>query len=418
MLKSLSIYTIASFLNAGIPFFLLPILTNVLLPSDLEKLFILQIIVQFLIPIVCLGNNHLVSVDYFKIDFEDFKSLFSTALIVPFIGLFLFTLIIYFFSPFLSNLFNIPPFWFYLTPLFAFLFFVPNLYLLMIRNMKKPIKFAIFQIFWTLSNLTLSILFVVYLSYGWEGRIMGVVISNIIFFLVGILLLFKLNLVVKSIKKQHFKNILFFGIPLIFHQLGGLIVNKSDAFFIDIMCAEGQLGIYMVGYQIGMIIMILQAALEKAWTPHLFSKLKNENFDKVKMVKVIYLIWVLLIFSAFVLSLIAPLLFKYYITNPVYKTSIKFVFWIALSYSFLGIYKTLTGFIFYLKKNKVLATLTLSNAIVNLILNYFLINIYGTIGAAYATLISMIGISLIAFILVSIYSPLPWLFFFKLKRNN
>ena len=50
LLKSISVYTFANVLNASIPFFLLPILTNTLTPEDYGLISIFQLILSLTIP--------------------------------------------------------------------------------------------------------------------------------------------------------------------------------------------------------------------------------------------------------------------------------------------------------------------------------------------------------------------------------
>ena len=92
----------------------------------------------------------------------------------------------------------------------------------------------------------------------------------------------------------------------------------------------------------------------------------------------------------------------------------KYVFWVGLSYLFWGGYLIFSGFIFYLKKTRVLAYLAILNVTLNLGFNYLFIKSYGAIGAAYATALSF----LIIFVLVAIISsriyPMPWLNFKKI----
>jgi O-antigen/teichoic acid export membrane protein len=81
---------------------------------------------------------------------------------------------------------------------------------------------------------------------------------------------------------------------------------------------------------------------------------------------------------------------------------------IALAYSFLGMYKLVTLYIFYMKKTGILSSFTIINGGLNIILNYVFISMFGIMGAAYATILSMFIIFFIAFIISNRVYPMPW----------
>ena len=76
--------------------------------------------------------------------------------------------------------------------------------------------------------------------------------------------------------------------------------------------------------------------------------------------------------------------------------------------TFEGLRKVLEAPLVFKHKVKSLAAITLIAGLINIILNYFLIKIYGINGAAYATLISFLVLYIISFILVVKEIKLPW----------
>jgi O-antigen/teichoic acid export membrane protein len=102
-----------------------------------------------------------------------------------------------------------------------------------------------------------------------------------------------------------------------------------------------------------------------------------------------------------------PYLFKYFIGHE-FRGGAPYVFWIGLSYVFLGMYKMVVGILFYKKKTAMLSWLALVNVVLNLLLNYILIQYFGAMGAAYATLISFLLVFLITFYFANRMYKLPW----------
>ena len=69
---------------------------------------------------------------------------------------------------------------------------------------------------------------------------------------------------------------------------------------------------------------------------------------------------------------------------------------------FQSLYFLIANFIFYLKKTTYLAIITCSCAIINIILNYILIQMNGVVGVALATLITW-GLFLIIILIVTYF---------------
>ncbi|MEL7149017.1 MAG: polysaccharide biosynthesis C-terminal domain-containing protein, partial [Bacteroidota bacterium] len=121
------------------------------------------------------------------------------------------------------------------------------------------------------------------------------------------------------------------------------------------------------------------------------------------------------LFLVFV-TLASPLIFKW-IINSEFSDGASYVFWIGISYWFWGGYLILSNYIFYLKKTKILGYIAVVNVIVNLTLNYFLIDRYGPIGAAYATAIAFFTVFVIVAIVANKMYPMPWLKFRTLLKK-
>ena len=282
--------------------------------------------------------------------------------------------------------------------------------------MQKPISYAQLQLSMTLLNFGLSIFFIVCFHLSWQGRMYGIFLSYFVFLVVGIFILYKHGFLVNDFKKEYIKDSLKFGIPLIPHVIGGYIIGMSDRLFISKMLGNDAVGIYIVGYQIGSIIMILQESFNQAWVPYLFSYLQDINEQKkIKIVKLSYFFSAFFILAVVVLYYAAPVIFKFFI-DAKYKEGIQFVLWISLGYAFLGMYKTVTNFIFFMKKTYLLSYLTFLSAAINVTLNYFLIKMYGAIGAAYAAAIGMFSIYVFAWYLSNRVYPMPWFYFLKKQK--
>src|SRR5574337_1710961 len=95
LLKTFSLYTFVGFLNAGIGFLILPVLTHYLSPTDYGIISLMNTYVQILMPLVGLSTASLVSVEYYnkKLSPGQFGQLFSSVRAIPFLMVVPFSLI-------------------------------------------------------------------------------------------------------------------------------------------------------------------------------------------------------------------------------------------------------------------------------------------------------------------------------------
>lgn len=411
-LQQISIYTIIGFLGAGINFLLFPYLSHFLSPKDYGVLSMINSVVTILIPFTSVMAYSWISTEYFKItDKNEFASLFSTVQLVPVIPFLLFLLLCLAFKNPIGNWLEVPPeknYWIVLSALLAFLSIYFDTLLNLTVTQQKPFAYGMFSMAKLMIEIGLTVYFVTKLSMGWEGRLMAWLISVVISFGLGLLYFNRLGLVTLRVNKRFFTASIFFGAPLILHTVGKFIINQSDRIFIAKMVSIEEAGIYSIGYQVGIAVLLFVSAAGNFFQPYLYERLaKNDTKSRLQIVKTTYIITLLFLVVLIVLTFFSPFLFAWFIDMR-YAAGVQYVFWVGLSYVFWGVYILMTGYIFYSGQSQFLGKLAIINIILNGVLNYFLISIFGAMGAAYATCISFLVIAvLVAYKANRIY-PMPW----------
>lgn len=218
-----------------------------------------------------------------------------------------------------------------------------------------------------------------------------------------------------KISIQDIKHIISYGSPLIPHVVGMYVITASDRFLITALVGISETGLYTVGYQIGMIIMILQDSFNKAWVPWLFSKLKqNNDFLKIKIVKFTYIYFVIIILAALILYALSPIILQI-MAGPAYQNASQFILWLGLGYAFNGMYKMVTNYIFFDGRTYYLATITFITAVINILISYALIKLNGPIGAAQGTAISYLISFFLTWYFSNVVYKMPW---FNLRQKS
>jgi len=414
IVKSLSVYTLVNFIQQGIAFPLAILFSYYILPPEMGQLSLFMLYISMLNIVMQVGAESAMTVNFYKMSREDYKGYFSSAFLLPLLLFFFFEIVFVAFREPLANLLSLPVKWILLIPIASFAGFVPKLTLTLYRIKEKSVKYAYFNLSFTIITLALSIVFVVYFNLNWEGRAWGIFIANLVFFILGLIVINKSGFFTTKVKKAYSKDALNYGLPLIPHLIGTFIIGYSDRIFIEKMIDLDALGIYEMGYKVGAIIMILVVSFNSAYTPFLYDCLRapTERANK-KLALLAYGLFIGLGLALFVLTLLSPLLFTY-IINDKYLDGNQYVFWVGMGALFYGGYALFTGFVHFSKKTYKLAILSIINVVLNLVLNYFLIKEYGAIGAAYATAISYAVIFIILMIVVRNEHTIPY---FEVRKN-
>jgi O-antigen/teichoic acid export membrane protein len=420
LLKTFSLYTFVGFLNAGIGFLVLPLLTHYLTPGDYGIIALMNTYVQILIPVIGLSTSSYISVEYYNKNLPEgaFREIFSSVRAIPALLFLPFLLVFIAGYRVLPDLMELPvtAYWL-LLPLTLFVLYSDNFKSFLVIS-KRTWLFSITTLGKILVEIPLTILLIVYAHREWDGRIYGWLITVIIATLLSVYYYRKWNLLGFAVKKTYIRQAILFGAPLILHQIGKFVINQADRLFLAKMISVDEMGIYSVGYQVGMILLIFSTAFANFFSPFLFEHLnKGTEEAKLKVIRVSYLFIIAMFLILLVLTLLTPSFFAYFISPQFEKASI-YVFWIGLSYCFWAVYLLFAGYIYYLKKSKVLGYISLLNVAVNLSCNYFFIKNFGAIGAAYATCLSFFMVCvIIAFVSNRLY-PMPWFAFAKLINRK
>lgn len=413
-LKSSTVYTISNIINKLIPFFLLPILTRYLSPQDYGLVSNFGVLISLAYPFIGLESNSAVTRYYYDLKKEEISKYIFNSLLVLLTGTIFVSILFAFFSQFISRISSIPETFLWIVIIISIGQYMVRLISQIFQVQVAPLKYALINNLYTFSILALSIFLIVKLGFKWEGRIYGLLISSVLFILIILFLLIRNKWIKVNITKSYIKNILSYGIPLVPVTLSTIVLTASDRLFITNMIGLSEVGIYSVGYQFGSIINILAASFNLAFVPYLFKELKkNDQESKKNIIKITYVYFIVLWISTGILFFISPYLLKL-IVDPSFESATIYIRWVALGYTFHGMYMMFNCYIYFIKKTYYITIITVSSALINIALNYILIKQFGTIGAAQATAIVYFLKLIIGIIIAVNLYKMPWL----LRKND
>ncbi len=254
-----------------------------------------------------------------------------------------------------------------------------------LRAEKRSLLVVIATIVQLAVNLTLNIYFIVYLKMGvggifWANLIAMALTTGIITPMVlrKVGLRFSLNIV---------KELLKFGLPLIPSNIASYIVVASDRYFLKEFASISQTGIYSLGYKFGTLVNnFVTSPFNQIYAPRRLELYKREDSGRVFGQVFTYFV-VAIVFVGLEISVVAKDLVQLMAVDESYWGAHKIVPLVTLAHIALSFFYHFNIGITISKKTKYFAYINISNAVLNLALNFALIPTYGMWGAAWATFI-------------------------------
>ena len=404
-------YTISNFLIKGIGFITMPIFTRIMTSNDIGMFS--NITSWFSILAIVTTFEIYSSISIARFDYkDDLNSYISSTLVLGTLITGVFYAIVLIFNSFFQDLFMVD--FMTLNLIFIYLLVYPAIQMYQMKSrIKYDYKKSVFiSILNVIASTGISLILVSIMSNKLNGRILGYFIPLIVIAITIYIILIKSG---EKISKKYWKYALKISFPLIWHLLAGYILSSSDKIMITKIISPTANALYSVSYTISMVVSILWASMNNAWSPWAYEKMDEKDYNSLRTKSKPYTLFFLII--VFTFMLITPELLL--IMGGNYYLQAKYVMPpVMVGYIFQFIYSLFVNIEFYHKKQKNIAFGTIVAALVNVILNLIFIPIFGYVAAAYTTLIGYILLYIIHFLFVKRLGCSDWYdnkFFFKVS---
>ncbi len=219
-------------------------------------------------------------------------------------------------------------------------------------------------------------------------------------FICYICLFFKQMLAGKMFySKKFWKYALSLSVPLVPHYLSQTVLTSFDRIMIQRMIGSSEAGIYGLAYAISQVMSLFNTALTQTIEPWIFQKIKSNKIDELG--KVVYPSMIVIGTVNVLLIAIVPEIVMIFAPAPYYD-AIWVIPPVAMSVYFGFMYCFFADFEFYYEKTKCITVATMAVAVLNIILNYVFIKIFGYYAAGYTTLACYILYALFHFLSMEI----------------
>jgi len=181
----------------------------------------------------------------------------------------------------------------------------------------------------------------------------------------------------------YWKYAVTFNLPLVPHYLSQTVLNSSDRIMIERMVGSNEAGIYSLAYSVSMMMTLFNNALGMTIGPWMFRMIKAKQSRSIEKIAYPALVFVAMV--NLLLIALAPEAVR--IFAPVeYYDAIWIIPPVAMSSFFMFMYDFFARYEFYFEKTKGIMYASIIGAVLNIVLNWLFIPVFGYIAAGYTTL--------------------------------
>lgn len=291
-----------------------------------------------------------------------------------------------------------------------------NLNVLRLENKAK--LYAALQILQIVLHAIMVLFFVVTLKGGGIGKIYAEVLVFSFMGCVHFTILIRKGYFNLKSSVAWMKKLLSFGLPLLPHSLSFWLKGGMDKIFITTYCGLQYNGLYSMALSISSLYTMLIQSFFNAYTPYLQKRLSSDNVvqsEKNSIVKQIYYIILLFGFVG-ILSLGGCWIIFNFLVDSKYLPAFSYLPIILLANFIYTFYSFTIQFIYKVKKTFIMGIITFSGSLIQMLLTYWFIQIFGVMGATYSLLLGNLLITIGIMTYSNKVYPMPWLSFLS-KRN-
>lgn len=401
LIKDTSIFAIGSIASKAIVFFLVPLYTNCLSADEYGIADLVFTIAQLVVPFVSLVIFD--GVIRFGLERRERpQDVLLIGCVVWFIG----SAVTIALSIFVNFYTAINEWKVYLA-----LYVIENVLLSIELNYLKVIdKNVIYAISSVVQTAILALMNIVLLVF-FEMGVQGYLLANIVSQLVAIILTGFFGNLISELRKAKWDTILAkemvkYSSPLVLNNLSWWVVQSSDKVMIEKMITASALGVYTVACKIPSLINVFVSVFQQAWGLSSIREVDSSN-DNRFYANVLETVYFLTCFGCLGLLIIIKPFMEVYARGDGYEDAWTLVPLLLVSAVFSAVAAYFGSMYGALKKSVNNMNTTFIAAILNIVVNYFAIELLGVIGAVIGTFASYMVLAIIRMVDVNKYIEVP-----------
>lgn len=410
--RNASIYILASVLQKGTAFLLLPLYTRFMPPAQYGIYSVVLALTQFLAVIFPLQLDAAVLRFYYhyREEPEKLREFWGTILTFLILStIIMSSLLLTLGQPLLHAVMGDVPVWPYvvigvITAVFQPLFMIM---LNVLQAREQSFRYAIVSFLYFLSTTLATIGLVVWAGFGALGPLLASACGMFVFAIISLIVLAPDYRI--CIRWQYLREALGYSIPTLPHAMAGIVLGATDRIVLNLLKGAAVTGVYNIGAVLGSAINIFASGANQAYVPIGMSIRTGQNAEDIEHLHQLGLsvIAILCLIAAGVS--IFSLEIVHFFAAPAFVAARYVVPFTAFSAAATGIYYMFVNVLFFDRHwVRYVALGTGSAASANVALNFALVPHMGMMGSATASLMAqLVSTVLIGYIGRKI-DPVKW----------
>jgi O-antigen/teichoic acid export membrane protein len=412
LIQRMVLYAFSDGISKAIPFMIFPLVASYLTAEEFGYVANFNVLTQLLLAFVVINSHTFLGIDFYKSDENQRSDLIKKIVSFLIINTGIIFCLVFIFSDFIKSYLVVDKIWQFGAVLWAFGMALTYVYQAYLRLNDSTKVFASFQISQAIFSAGLTFLLVVVFKFGLEGRLYSLLVSVLLFGVLGLIYLIKKASLSLNNFIFNLKPLYLFGLPLLPHTISFWIKGGIDKIYITKFISLSSTGIYAFSETFMIVFSMFSLAFFSAYTPHLYKTLSlitesDSPLLKEKIVKetswFMFFFIILLLLGYFAIRYF--ILFKF---QEKYGESLSYLHYMILSVFISVLYSISSSYLFYFKKTKILGVINFLGSVIHTIVNYFVIQYYGVYGMVITNLIMLSTTTAIIAHLSQKYFPMPW----------
>jgi O-antigen/teichoic acid export membrane protein len=376
-------YSVAGVFSALPPFLLIPILTQHLSKQDFAKTTLTWGVVVFLSSLIGLGSANSAATRVYKLQNNDFSNHLKSILYITVTSGLLIGAFGYLFNYHVDELYPVAPLAFILTVLIALFFALANLFGSLHISLDRPVSYLNMYVTYGSTTIISIHLLIKYTTVGINGFYLGLLLGSAA--MAAISIRHNVSRILKgTLCVEHCKSAIIFGMPLMLHSLAMNMMSMSDRFIIAEKIGLTYVALYTVTAQVALLANFAAHAIIKGVQPKMFHLLRRYGPE---MRYPVYRLVVIYSTTTFILSLVIGLLTPIIVSEisaPDFRLEWHVTLFISIGGLFGAWYMIFSLIIQFYERTLLLASITVSAALLHILMSSTLVSQYGIAGASFA----------------------------------
>ena len=250
-----------------------------------------------------------------------------------------------------------------------------------LRVENRAVTFITLQLIRLVLQVGLNVYLLVGLHLGFRSLLWSNILCNLAFSLFGAFATFRGSGV--RFSPPLFVAMLRFAVPVVAVGLSLFVFHVADRFFLKRFASLEEIGLYALGYKLGMLITYAAMPFTQYWSAQSYEVLKGERGPEIFSRVFTYYLTIILVASVATLAFAEPAL--HVLTTPGFYSAIVFVPWVVLAYLLRLVAEYIRQILYISQRPGLDVVVNVSSAVFCLIAYSVLIPAHRAMGAAWAT---------------------------------